>query len=177
MRRTVSLYIFTSVLLVGLGVLQAILRNRGLSSSVYLPMQIPVALAGFLLPMNWAVGCAVAVPILNSALFDIPFLTLDLPLWACQMIALAAFANFYYSMLGKNIYVSLLCAEMLSFVVFFCAASIYCAVGFGEVRALTYFRKAIATGWPGILIQIVIVPPLVLLIKKMKEKWVSQPNA
>lgn len=172
MRRQTLLQLGMSALLVAVGLfLPEVLRLKGLSEQVLLPMQIPVALAGFLLPMNWAVACAVLVPVLNSAVYDIPFLTVDLPLWVCQLIALAAFANFYYTMLGKNIYVAILCAEMLSFVFLFCAASIFCAVSPGGMRALPYFRHAVTAGWPGILLQILVVPPCVMLIEKLKAKW------
>ena len=131
--------------------------------------EVAVALGGLLLPLSWAVGSAVVIPALSTLFYGTPYLTTDLPLLVCQMIALAALANFFYDMVGWNVYGALLSAMGLSLVVLFCAASIFGAVSGGLVRALPYVRATLTAGWPRILLEIVLVPPAVLIVRRVQE--------
>lgn len=134
------------------------------------PWEPAVAMAGLVLPMPWAVGCAVVIPLLNSMVWGSPYLTTDLPLLVCQMIALAAFANFFYDMVGWNVFAALLAALALSFVVLFCAASIFGAVSGGLIRGTSYVRGTLTAGWPRMLLEIILVPPAVLVVRRMQER-------
>lgn len=131
--------------------------------------ELAVALGGMLLPLNWAVGAAVAVPALNTVLWGAPYLTTDLPLLVCQMMALAALTNFFYGMVGWNAYASLLAAMALSLVVLFCAASVFGAVSSGLIRALPYMRSVCQADWPAMLLEILLVPPAVLIVRRLQE--------
>lgn len=153
-----------AALLTGLSVLMPMLLP-----SVPWAWEIEVALAGMLLPMNWAVGCAVAIPVSSAIAWGVPYLTTDLPLLVCQMIALAAFVNFFYGMVGWNMYGALAAAMALSLVMLFCAASVFGAVG-GPVRALAYVRQTVTAGWPRMLLELAIVPPAVWLVRRMQER-------
>ena len=129
-------------------------------------MQIPVLLAGFLLPMNWAVCCAVAIPVANTVVWGVPTAFGELPLVLCEMIAYAAFANFYYTMVNWKVYPSLFMTMLSGRAVLFCAASIYGAVSGGAVRAVPYLAAAVSAGWPGMLLQAVAVPAVLALVKR-----------
>lgn len=124
------------------------------------------ALAGLLLPMNWAVGCAVLLPSLQWLLYGSPYLTTDLPLLICQMIALAAFTSFLYGMVGWNVYGALSCAIALSFLVLFCAVSIFGAVSNGLIRSIPYVRATVKTGWPWMVTAMIAGPPIAVLSRK-----------
>lgn len=130
-----------------------------------------VALAGLLLPLSWAVVCAVAVPLLNTVFWGAPYLTTDLPLLVCQMIALAAFASFFYDMVGWNVYVALLMGMGMSLVVLFCVASIFGAVSGGLIRATLYVWGTLTAGWPRMLMEVILVPPAALLVRRIEEKF------
>lgn len=137
----------------------------------FVPYALFVLLAGYLLPMNWAVGCAVLAPSLCTCLLGFPEPVVSLPLTACQMIALAAFANFFYTMLKMNIYAVLLSSEAAGYVLLFCAASIYGAVSPQVIRPLEWVRQTLVTTWPGILLQAAAVPPIVLLTKRIQHRF------
>lgn len=156
----------TGVLLVGLGLLLPLLVPH-----VRWPWEIAVALAGLLLPLPWAVGCAVGIPLLNTILYGSPYLTTDLPLLVCQMIALAAFASFFYDMVGWDVYGAVLMAMGLSLVVLFCAASIFGAVSGGLIRGTAYLHGTLAAGWPRMLMEVILVPPAALVVRRIQEKF------
>lgn len=118
------------------------------------PYQLPVLLAGYLLPMNWAVACAVAVPVLGATVFGFPSALVMLPLVACQMIALAAFTNFLYTMLDMRPFSVFMLGTAFSFVILFCAAAIYGAVSHHAVSPLPYVRYTALATWPGLILQL-----------------------
>ena len=124
------------------------------------------ALAGLLLPMNWAVGCAVFIPVMQTIVCGSPYLTTDLPLLVCQMIALAAFTNFLWGMVGWNVYGALACAIALSLLVLFCAVSIFGAVSSGLIHPLTYVISITRSGWPWMLAALIVGPPAAVLARK-----------
>lgn len=138
-------------------------RTRLLAATA--PYQLLVVVAAFLLPMNWGVGCAVVFPVLSMLAFDVPEPVVDLPLVVIQMIALAAFINFFYSMLAMNPFATILCSVAAGLVLLFCAASIYGAVSRHAVMPLEYIRGAVTRTWPGILLQVILGPCVVFLVR------------
>lgn len=119
-----------------------------------LPYQLPVMLAGYVLPMNWAVACAVIGPVLDTILLGFPEAMVMLPLVACQMIALAAFTNFLYTMLEMNPFGVYLPSVAFSYVILFCAAAIYGAVSRHAIDPLAYVRDTFLFTWPGLLLEL-----------------------
>lgn len=140
------------------------------------PYALCVVLAGYLLPMNWAVGCAVLAPLLCTLLLGFPEPIASLPLSACQMIAFAAFTNFFYTMLGMNLYAVLLSSEAAGYVLLFCAAAIYGAVSPQVIRPLEWVRQTLMTTWPGIALQAAAAPPVVVLIKRLERRVRKQEH-
>lgn len=123
--------------------------------------------------MNWAVGCAILAPLLCTCFLGIPEPVAELPLTVCQLIAMAAFANFFYGMLGSNVYTVLVVSEAAGFVLLFCAAAIYGAVSPQDIRPLSWVRATFAATWPGILLQAAAAPPLVLAIERAAARFAA----
>lgn len=135
--------------------------------TVLLPYQIPILLGGYLLPMTWAVGCAVTAPIIGTILLGFPGAMVMLPLVACQMIALAAFANFLYTMLDTNPFSVYILSVAFSYVILFCAAAIYGAVSNGAVQPLSYVRGMLLQTWPGTISEL-LAPVIVVVLRRRK---------
>lgn len=135
----------------------------------FVPYQLMVLLAGYFLPMNWSVGCAAGIPILNLMVFGFPEPLVALPLVVCQMIAVAAFTNFFYTMLEMNVYAVVPLALMSGFTVLFCAAAIYGAVSNHAVEPFDYLRRTLMITWPGLAVQIVVAPSIVLVVRRLME--------
>lgn len=133
-----------------------------------MPYQLPVLLAGYYLPMTWAVGCAVTMPVLGSIVLAFPDPIVMLPLVACQMIALAAFANFLYTMLEMNPFGVYVLSVAFSYVILFCAAAIYGAVSNGAVQPLVYVRYTLVYTWPSLVAEL-LAPVVVAAHRRGKQ--------
>lgn len=165
----------TSACLAGLSLLASVPFKRAGLLDVMVPYQLMVLVAAFLLPMNWAVSCAVVFPTLSMLFFDMPEPVVALPLAVIQMIALAAFTNFFYSMLALNVFATALCSVAADFVLLFCAASIYGAVSRHAVYPLEYIRGAFMQTWPGIASQLILGPSCVLAIRAASRGRYGMP--
>ena len=153
----------------------AALTGLGLLCTLTLPAsprawEVTVASAGLLLPVSWAAACAVLIPAAQTAVFGVPFLTTDLPLLVCQMIALAVCVNFFGEMLGWNVWGALLAAEAAGLLVLFCAASIFGAVSDGLIRPGPYLWQTLKAGWPGMLLSVILVPPAAFAVRRIEDK-------
>ena len=121
-----------------------------------LTMQIPVLLAGFTLSMNWAVACGMLIPVLGCVFLGTPELLPALPIIICEMVAYAASANMFYNIIGWKIIPSLLITMLIGRVVMFCAASILSQV-MDSFNAFSYASEVITNGWPGLILQVIII--------------------
>lgn len=168
--KTHSKKLICSAALVAGGVLlPGLLHIWGLEKHLLI-MQFPILLAGFLLPMIWAVSCSAIIPVLCMICWGSPFFLPDLPLILCEMIAYAALANLLYISFRQKVLPSLLLTMLLGRLVMFCAASIYSWLT-DSFNAYAYTYSSILTGWPGMLLQVALVP----LVVKVVEKWVAPP--
>ncbi len=159
------------LILTGAGILLPYLANSLNVNEILILMHIPVILAGFLLPMSWAVSCAVILPIANTLIFGIPTALTDLPLMVCELFAYAAFANFFYEMLEYGILKALLLTMLCGRVVLFCSASIYGAVDSGSFNSISYIVETFTVSWPGMILQIAAIPTIMSIAKKVRLRF------
>ncbi len=169
LKRVTKNFIITLVLC-GMGVILPFISGRFGLEPVLLTMQIPVLIAGFVLPMNWAVTCAILTPVLNGIVLGTPTIYPVLPIMLCQLIALAASCNMLRGMTSLKIYPILLFSILLGWVLFFCAASIISWI-LDDVNAFSYTSEVLMLGWPGIILQIAVVPPIVDIFDRRIMEW------
>jgi riboflavin transporter FmnP len=134
----------------------------------FLPMHLPVLLTGFI--CGWPYGLVVGfiVPIFRSIIFGMPPMYPIALAMAFELAAYGAATGVFYKLLPKKtifIYISLI------------ASMIFGRVIWGSVSMLLYGLNGSAFTWkifisgaflnaiPGIIIQIVIIPLLVIVIK------------
>lgn len=159
-----------SGLLVGIGILiPQLFHLSGVpdSGQVFLPMHIAIFLAGFMVGPVWGVGVGVITPILSSLFTGMP----PIPRLYFMIFELATYAFVAGLCTGKwklNPYFSLLISMI-------CGRIVY---GLGLVVSVYLFRlqipfanttaffSGIVTGMPGIIIQLLIIPPIVFALKK-----------
>ena len=133
------------------------------------PMHIPVFLCGFICGPWWALAVGAAAPLLRFAVFGMPQLY---PMGAGMCFELAAYglaAGLLYRALPKKpayVYITLMCAMLIGRAVWGAVSlPIYSLGGMHftwEMFAAGAFIKAV----PGIILHILIVPPIVLALKK-----------
>jgi len=130
-----------------------------------LTMQAVIVLAGFLFPLNMSIFCATLIPILCWLLLGYPSFFFSLPVSVCQMIAIVSFINMVHVSLGMGPFRSLLISLALGWLVYFSAASILSWIT-DDFSAPASSFSIIEEGWPGLAIQIILIP---LLIRKLER--------
>lgn len=139
--------------------------------SMLCPMHIPVFLAGFLCGPWWAMAVGAAAPMLRYLVFSMPP---PLPTGLAMTFELSTYglvAGLLYRLLPRktgNVYVSLFCAMLAGRIVWGVASiAIYGAMGDSFTWPI-FFAGAFGNAVPGIIVHSILVPVLVLALKKAK---------
>lgn len=139
--------------------------------SKLLPMHIPVLLCGFLCGPVW--GCAVGLiaPILRSLLFSMPPLFPTATAMAFELAAYGLLAGLFYRLLPKKtpyLYVALILAMIGGRLVWGLAQTVLMGMTGKSFTLTAFWTGAFANAWPGIILQLVLIPPVVAALKKAK---------
>ena len=137
--------------------------------SMLCPMHIPALLCGFFCGWPWGLAVGLVAPVLRSLIFGMPPM---FPVAVCMSVELATYgavAGLLYSKLPQSnvsVYVSLLTAMAAGRLVwgtarFLCAGLDASAFGLGA-----FWAGAVTTAIPGIIVQILLIPVLVMTLKK-----------
>ncbi len=146
----------------------------GAAGRMFLPMHLPVLLAGFLIGPAGGLLVGMLAPGLSHLLTGMPP-AYAVPLMSTELPIYGLVAGVTYTRLRLNLYVALLAAMILGRVMFGLSLIVL-----GEFMDLpytvtTYFSTggAIVTGLPGIFLQLVLVPIVVAAIKRHRSSAVS----
>jgi len=137
------------------------------------PMHIPVLLCGFFCGAPWGMGVGLLAPILRSFILGMPPM---FPKAICMAFELATYglvAGYLHKKLPKKkvfVYVSLLCAMIIGrlvwgVVMFACMGFDLSAFGFEA-----FLAGALLNAVPGIVLQMVLVPIVVITLEKVLAK-------
>ena len=133
------------------------------------PLHIPVLLCGFICGGPWGLVVGFIAPLLRSFILGMPF---------CMAFELAAYglvAGLMHKFLPKKkpfIYVSLLTAMIVGRLVWGSAMFICLGVTGGTFTFAAFMAGAFTNAIPGILVQIVLIPVLVMALDHPKlMRW------
>ncbi len=141
--------------------------------SMLCPMHIPVLLCGFFCGAPWGLGVGFMAPLLRSFIIGMPYM---FPTAVCMAFELAAYgfvAGLLHNKLPKkkiNVYVSLLSAMVIGRLVW--GVVMLACVGF-DVSAFglqAFMAGAVLNAVPGIVVQIVLIPIIVITLEKVIAK-------
>ena len=133
------------------------------------PMHIPVLLAGFLCGPWWAMAVGAVAPLLRFALFGMPPI---FPVGLAMCFELATYglvSGLLYRLLPKktvNIYVSLVAAMLAGRVVWGIVMVILSGVTGSAFTWAAFLAGAFINAVPGIIIHIVLIPLLVVALRR-----------
>lgn len=135
------------------------------------PMHIPVFLCGFL--CGWPFGLAVGfiAPLLRSLLFGMPPLMPTALAMAFELAAYGFLSGILYKALPKKIpyiYVTLILAMIGGRVVWGVAQLILAGLSGSEFLFSAFIAGAITNAIPGIILHIVLVPLIIMALKKAR---------
>ena len=134
------------------------------------PMHIPVLLCGFLCGWPYALAVGLVAPLLRHLMFGMPPILTALVM-TFELGAYGAFAGIFYQILPKKtscIYVALLLAMLAGRVVYGVASFIILGVSGTAFTFQAFLSGAFLTAWPGILCHIIVIPLIVIALKKAK---------
>lgn len=135
------------------------------AGGIFLPMHIPVLLAGLLMGPCYAAAVGVLAPILSFFVTGMPPAAL-LPFMVVELVSYGVISG-WLSSRSVNIYVSLVSAmvggRLINAAVL--AAAFY-LLHWNVSPAVSVLTAAV-TGIPGIAIQLLLLPPLVVLLRKV----------
>lgn len=162
-------------MLLALGILLPFATSHGfgIPGTVLLPMHIPVLLCGFVCGPVYGGVCGLVLPVLNSFLTGMPTMYPMMPIMAGELLTYGVVSGLLY---GKTklkkvkfgIYPALLGAMVSGRVVYGLIFQLLLLVS-GQLKALTV-GAAIITGVPGILIQFLLLPPVILALRYRRKR-------
>ena len=139
--------------------------------SKLLPMHIPVLLCGFLCGPVWGLAVGLIAPILRSLLFGMPPLFPTAAAMAFELGAYGLLSGLFYKLLPKKtpyLYLSLILAMIGGRLVWGLAQTVFMGMAGKSFTLAAFWAGAFANAWPGILLQLVLIPPVVAALKKAK---------
>ncbi len=136
-----------------------------------LPMHLPVILCGFVCGPYWGMAVGATAPILRSIIFERPVLMPDAVAMAFELAMYAFLAGLLYRKLDKKLfytYVTLLAAMVGGRMVWAIITFLLILVGSakGEIGFAIIWTETIIKGLPGIVLQLVLIPPIIDVLKK-----------
>lgn len=135
--------------------------------STFLPMHIPVLIGGFVLSLPFAMMVGVTTPILSSLLTGMPPAFPILPYMVFELATYGAVSSLLYRKYRLNIYLtlfgSMIAGRIVAAIIVWILAAFFMAKLPGPMIFIT---GAIAGGVPGIIIQILFIPGIVLALQK-----------
>ncbi len=145
-----------------------IFHQFGMAGRIFLPMHIPVLLAGCICGPLSGMIIGLLAPALSFALtamppsYAVPLMTIELSLYGLA-------AGLFYYRLRLNVYIALIISLILGrigFAIGLLILGLFIELPYG-VR--TYFSISVITGLPGIIIQLVVIPPIVAAVMRRER--------
>ena len=135
------------------------------------PMHIPILLCGFMCGWQYGLIAGFILPILRSLIFGMPPMIPTALAMAFELAAYGALTGLFYKLLPKKpafVYVTLILAMLLGRVVWGIAQVVILGATGGSFTFAAFIAGGFTNAVPGIILHIVIIPPIVLALKKAK---------
>lgn len=136
----------------------------------FLPMHIPVLLSGFILGPILGLTIGIIIPLISFIITGMPPAN-SVILMMCELAAYGLFSGLLYKTFHINrkkygIYISLLGAMLLGRVIYALAIVIAGSLFALDINGNAAVIYTMYTGIPGILIQIIIIPSIIVGLKR-----------
>lgn len=138
------------------------------------PMHLPVLLCGFVCGPFWGLAVGAVAPILRSLTLGMPPIFPTAFAMAFELAAYGLFAGLFRKIFPKKypyLYAELLLSMIIGRLVWGFVKFAVAGFSATEFPLSAFIAGAITGSIPGIIIQIVLIPPLVFLIDKLLKKY------
>lgn len=139
--------------------------------SMLCPMHIPVLLCGFMCGWPWGLAVGFIAPLLRSLTLGMPPMFPTGIAMAFELAAYGAVSGVAYRLLPHKkayVYVALVIAMVCGRVVWGVVRYLIAGLQSTSFTLEAFWAGAITTAIPGIILHIVLIPPLVMLLKRAK---------
>ncbi len=139
--------------------------------SMLCPMHIPVIICGFVCGAPWGLIVGFAAPLLRSLTLGMPVLFPSAFSMAFELAAYGLISGILYRTFPKKkvyIYCSLIIAMIIGRLIW--GAVQFACIGFDASKFgfTAFWAGAVANALPGIVLQIIIIPVVIMLLEKTK---------
>lgn len=164
--------IVLSALFLGLGIIIPMITAHGfgLPGTAFLPMHFSVLIGGFVLGPLYGAIIGLLTPLLSMILTGMPN-TMMLPIMMCELTLYGFSTGFLLQKCRLNIYVALICSMIIGRIGYalalFVAINLFGMVQFTKIAGVF---AAASTGIFGIILQIALVPAVITVLEKVKNR-------
>jgi len=171
--------IVTAALFLAIGWLLPLLTGQIKTiGQMLLPMHLPVIISGYILGPFWGLLLGFITPVTRSLIFGMPALYPNAVGMAFELASYGFFCGFLFRLLGKSkkesnstvilkYYGSLIVSMLIGRAVWGIVRVIMSGVTQTPITWKIFFATEFVKAWPGMIIQLIIIPPLVRSIKRM----------
>lgn len=140
------------------------------AGNVLLPMHIPVLLCGLCCGWSYGLGCGILTPLMSHLISGMPPAAV-LPAMVCELAAYGLISGLAakYIRTGKralDIYIQLISAMLIGRVVYGITNALIFRAGAYSMEI--FLTAAFVTALPGIILQLVLLPALILILEKAR---------
>ena len=141
--------------------------------SMLSPMHFPVLLCGFFCGAPWGLCVGFVAPLLRSVVVGMPIMFPNAFCMAFELAAYGLVSGVLHKKLSKrkaSVYVSLICAMVIGRVVW--GLVMFACLGFDASKfgLSAFLTGAILNAVPGIILQIIVIPIVVIMLGKIVDK-------
>lgn len=140
------------------------------AGSIYLPMHIPVLLCGLICGWAYGLACGVVGPLLSSLFTGMPPAAV-LPAMVIELAVYGVIAGLGMLLIrtkkvSADLYISLVLAMLTGRIVAGATRALIFAVG--ETTMATWATSYFITSLPGIVIQLILIPAIVIALERAR---------
>ncbi len=139
--------------------------------AVLSPMHIPALLCGFVCGWQYGLVAGAIMPLLRSATLGMPPFPTDAVPMAFELAAYGCAAGLLYRALPKHIafvYVTLVLSMLIGRAVWGLASAVLMMGTENVFTTQAFLAGAFINAWPGIILHILVIPPVVLGLRRAK---------
>lgn len=154
--------------LIAMGLILPTLMHVLAAGTVLLPMHIPVLIAGLLLGTPYGALCGLLLPYLSSILTGMPPLFPTAAAMSLELCAYGTLTGWLYRKVKWTIYPAMIVSMLGGRAVSGIANAILLGIAGRAYSFEIFFTASFITGLPGIVVQLVCIPALVLSLQKTR---------
>ena len=135
------------------------------------PMHIPALLCGFVCGWQYGLVAGAIMPLLRSATLGMPPMFPTAVAMAFELAAYGCAAGLLYRALPKHIafvYVTLVLSMLIGRAVWGLASAVLMTATENAFTTQAFLAGAFINAWPGIILHILVIPPVVLGLRRAK---------